>query len=391
MNEQTGLKLQPPPGAWDDFGAGNPQTIGEAIEAIRGTALTESEKGTRFETLVRQVLPTLPEYDMRKVWRFGDWPQRESRMGRDRSDLGIDLVAELNSGEFVAIQCKFWGEHRRLSFRDLATFFADAAPIKERDHEFACLMVVATCPLTASALKQLRGRNGRHVSFYHKHRDDRLDYKSIKRPHTPLPRQADAIVTCVRGLQNHDRGRLIMACGTGKTFTALRVAEALSARAILFVAPSIALVGQARKEWLRQSVGNIASLIVCSDSSAGRSGDDDLGLLELDCPVTRNSGVVAEFLAREGDAMRVVFCTHQSLRRVTDAQGRHGAGPFDLTVIDEAHWTTGVVRNKPRASPDRFTRTLSRTRSAAWTSTTRRFNWRLQTLRWAPRRWTTVG
>lgn len=346
MNDQGQLELAS--GSWDDFGAGNPKTIGEAIDAIRRTALTESEKGTRFETLVRQVLPTLPEYEMRRVWRFGDWPERETRMGRDRSDLGIDLVAQLNSGEFVAIQCKFWGEHRKLSFKDLATFFADAAPIKERNHEFACLMVIATCPLTGAALQQLRGRNGRHVSFYHKHRDDRLDYKGIKRPHRPLPKQDVAIQSCVKGLRNHDRGRLIMACGTGKTFTALRIAEALGARSVLFVAPSIALVGQARKEWLRQAVGEIASVIVCSDSSAGRSGDDELALLELDCPVTRNSGVVSEFLSRDGDAMRVVFCTHQSLRRVTDAQATHGAGPFDLTIVDEAHWTTGIVRDKPR-------------------------------------------
>ena len=84
-------------------------------------------------------------------------------------------------------------------------------------------MVIATCPLTGAALQQLRGRNGRHISFYHKHRDDRLDYKGIKRPHRPLPKQNDAIQSCVQGLQNHDRGRLIMACGTGKTFTALRI------------------------------------------------------------------------------------------------------------------------------------------------------------------------
>ena len=346
MSEQSELELATD--AWDDVGAGNPQTIGEAVAAIRGAALSEGDKGTRFESLVRQVLPTFPEYDMRKVWRFADWPDRERRMGRDRTDLGIDLVAELNSGGYVAIQCKFWGEHRRLSFPDLATFFADAAPIKERDHEFECLMVVATCPLTGNAIQQLRGRNGRYVSFYHKHRDDPVDYQTIKRPHTPLPRQEEAIERCVEGLRNHDRGRLIMACGTGKTFTALRIAEAVDAARVLFVAPSIALVGQARKEWLRQSVGEIASVIVCSDSSAGRSSEDDLGLLELDCPVTRNAAVVSEFIGRSGKAMRVVFCTHQSLRHVTRAQTIHGAEPFDLTIIDEAHWTTGVVKDKPR-------------------------------------------
>ena len=346
MSEQDELELTR--GTGDDLGAGNPQTIGEAMDAIRGTALTEGDKGKRFETLVRQVLPTLPEYDIRKVWRFADWPDRARRMGRDKSDLGIDLVAELNSGGYVSIQCKFWGEHRRLSFTDLATFFADSAPIAERNHEFECMIVVATCPLTSNAIQQLRGRNGRYVSFYYKHRDDPLDYQTIKRPHTPLPKQKEAIERCVEGLHNHDRGRLVMACGTGKTFTALRVAEALGVNRVLFVAPSIALVGQARKEWLRQSIGDIASVIVCSDSSAGQGSGDELGLLELDCPVTRNAGVLAKFLGRTGSAMRVVFCTHQSLRRVTDAQKTHGAGAFGLTIIDEAHWTTGVVRDEPR-------------------------------------------
>lgn len=346
MSEQSELNLSR--NSRDEVGVGSPQTIGALIEAIRNDALTERDKGERFERLVREVLPTLPEYDIRTVWRFADWPDREKRMGRDRSDLGIDLVAELNSGGYVAIQCKFWGEHRRLSFNDLATFFADAAPIRERDHEFELLMVVATCPLTGNALQQLRGRNGRYVSFYHRHRDDPLDYQSIKRPHTPLPKQEEAIDRCIEGLRNHDRGRLIMACGTGKTFTALRIAEALNVTRVLFIAPSIALVGQARKEWLRQSVGEITSVIVCSDSSAGRSTDDDLGLLELDCPVTRNAGVVFDFLNRPGNAMRVVFCTHQSLHHVTEAQKAHGAGRFDLTIIDEAHWTTGIVKERSR-------------------------------------------
>lgn len=143
------------------------------------------------------MLPTLPEYEMRRVWRFADWPDRHV-VGRDASDIGIDLVAELNSGGYVAIQCKFWREHGRLSYSDLATFFADAAPIMERNHEFRCLMVVATRPLTANASQQLRGRNGRYVSFLHKHRDDPLDYQTIKHPHARLPRQRDAIARCTR-------------------------------------------------------------------------------------------------------------------------------------------------------------------------------------------------
>src|SRR5690606_4871545 len=55
--------------------------------------------------------------------------------------------------------------------------------------------------------------------------------------------------------KTHDRGKLIMACGTGKTFTSLRIAEneTKGKGLVLFLVPSIALLGQTLNEWSAQA------------------------------------------------------------------------------------------------------------------------------------------
>ena len=136
-----------------------------------------------------------------------------------------------------------------------------------------------------------------------------------------------------------------MACGTGKTFTSLRVAEQIvnDGGRILFAAPTIALVSQARREWLRQTTRRLACIVVCSDQTAGgRNENEDIRISELECPVSTDPGEIASSLAGDG-ATRVVFCTYHSLRRVTEAQASHGAPAFDLAIADEAHRTTGAM------------------------------------------------
>ena len=147
------------------------------------------------------------------------------------------------------------------------------------------------------------------------------------------------------GLANHDRGRFIMACGTGKTFTALRIAEEMleAGQRILFTAPTIALFSQARREWLRHTTRRLDCIVVRSDPTVGgRSENEDSRISELDCPVTTDPAEIAQSLAGEG-ATRVVFCTHHSPGRVTEAQASHGAPTFDLAIADEAHRTTGAL------------------------------------------------
>ena len=143
----------------------------------------------------------------------------------------------------------------------------------------------------------------------------------------PWELQADAIEDAVTGLANHARGRLVMACGTGKTFTSLRIAEQLveDGQRILFAAPTIALVSQARREWLRQTTRPLSCIVVCSDPTAGgRNENEDIRVSELECPVSTDAAETAQGLVGEGPT-RVVFCTYHSLGRVTEAQAEHGA------------------------------------------------------------------
>ena len=63
--------------------------------------------------------------------------------------------------------------------------------------------------------------------------------------------QKTAVAQVVAGLQQADRGKLIMACGTGKTFTSLRLAEDIAGAGgrVLFLVPSLALLSQSLTEW----------------------------------------------------------------------------------------------------------------------------------------------
>ena len=154
------------------------------------------------------------------------------------------------------------------------------------------------------------------------------------------------------GFSAHRRGKLIMACGTGKTFTALRIAESVSGRGgtILYLVPSIALMGQAMREWATQRAVSHRYMGVCSDTRAGHDAED-APLEELEIPVSTNAASVTKALKEErGDAMTVIFCTYQSLEVIEQAQ-QGGAPRFDLVLCDEAHRTTGVDAPGDRTSP----------------------------------------
>ncbi len=115
---------------------------------------------------------------------------------------------------------------------------------------------------------------------------------------------------------------------------------------ILFAAPSIALVSQARREWLRHTTRGLRCVVVCSNPTAGgRHENEDIRVSELECPVSTDPAAIARSLLGD-EATHVVFCTYHSLGKVTEAQAEHGAPEFDLAIADEAHRTTGVLQRK---------------------------------------------
>ena len=317
-------------------------TAGEVLDRIRLKSRDESEKGRWFELLFMRVALQHPEFEIAEIWRWPDWPEREALTGQDGRDLGIDLVARRTSGEWVAIQCKCYDDGHQLGKGEIDSFLgASQNPI------FSLRWVVATCRWGRNAETAIQGAHPQVSQIdFRQCLDVQVEEEHAERPvQKPWPLQVEAIEDVVEGLANHDRGRLVMACGTGKTFTSLRIAEQIveDGGCILFAAPSIALVSQARREWLRQTTRRLSCIVVCSDQTAGgRNETEDIGVYELECPVTTDPDEIAKSL-KDGDATRVVFCTYHSLNQVTKAQASHGTPAFDLAIADEAHRTTGAL------------------------------------------------
>ena len=312
------------------------------LDRIRAESRDESEKGRWFEQLFMRIALQQPEFEIDGIWRWPDWPEREALTGLDGRDIGVDLVARRNSGEWVAIQCKCYKDRHILGKGEIDKFLGGS-----QQEIFRLRWIVATCRWGPNAERAIQNAHPQVTQIdFREYLDVQVEEQDATRPvQEPWPLQAEAIEDAVAGLANHDRGRLVMACGTGKTFTALRIAERIveDRQRILFAAPTIALVSQARREWLRLTTRELACIVVCSDPTAGgRNENEDIRISELECPVSTDPTEIAGSLDGDGPT-RVVFCTYHSLGRVTEAQALHGAPAFDLAIADEAHRTTGAL------------------------------------------------
>ena len=328
---------------------GGRPSAGEILKRIRAESRDESEKGRWFEQLFMRIALQQAEFEIDDVWRWPDWPEREALTGLDGRDIGIDLVARRTTGEWVAIQCKCYEEGHTLGKGEIDKFLGGS-----QQEIYQLRWIVATCRWGPNAEKAIHNANPQVTQVdFREYLNVQVEEQDSVRPiQDPWPLQLDAIEDTVTGLSNHERGRLVMACGTGKTFTSLRIAEQVveDGQRILFAAPTIALVSQARREWLRQTTRKLECLVVCSDPTAGgRNENEDIRISELECPVTTDPAKIAATLTGPGPT-RVVFCTYHSLGRVTEAQEIHNAPEFELAIADEAHRTTGALIGERRSN-----------------------------------------
>ena len=323
------------------------ERVGDVLARIRRDAASEAEKGRWFEHLFMATVRDNAEFDVAGIWPWREWPARERATGLDGRDHGIDLVAVQTDGTVVAIQCKCYAEDAVIGKPQLDSFLAESAR-----PAFGLRWIVSTCRWNAAAERALAGREPRVARIDFLEFLD-LEIRELQRPaqvRQPKPLQQAAIDAACDGLatQGNDRGKLVMACGTGKTFTALRLSERIvpDAGRILFAAPTIALVSQARREWLTHAARPMTAMVVCSDATAGGRGErHEFGADALVCDVVSAPDAIAERLRAPGGGAKAVFCTYHSLRKVCAAQAEHDAPGFDLAIADEAHRTTGVVRD----------------------------------------------
>ena len=320
-------------------------------------APSNSERGTKFEKLMVRYFELDPmlsqQYDA--VWRWVDWPDRP----KGKIDLGIDLVArERDTGEYTAIQCKFYEPTTTLAKSDIDSFFNESGkkPFTNRiiisttdrwGPNAEASLENQTTPVQRIGLAEIADSPiDWDVSLVDG--DIQVDVSEATR-HEPRPHQATAIDKVFAGFAaGNDRGKLIMACGTGKTFTALKIAERTvaatggSAR-ILFAVPSISLLSQTLREWTAQTQLDLRAFAVCSDVKVSRAAED-INTYDVAIPVTTNAAKLASEMEhrKRAKGLTVVFTTYQSLPVVADAQ-KLGVAPFDLVICDEAHRTTGVT------------------------------------------------
>ena len=326
------------------------------LNSYQAAAITERDKGTAFEKLIKAWLVTDPVQALR-IKQVQTWAQWASSHNQDRTDTGIDLVATRHDGGFTAIQCKFLAADRRLRKEDIDSFIsASAKP------QFSERIIVETTtkawsanaetmlqgqaiPTTRIGLQDLIASDVDWPAFAGTGEIQRRDPRALR------PDQVEALNAVRAGLAAADRGKLIMACGTGKTLTALRVAEDMAGvgEQVLFLMPSLALMAQSVREWCADALLPLATFAVCSDTQVGRhrrSADDiaELEVTDLTFPVTTDAKkVAAAFAAADPQSMRIVFATYQSIQVIAEAQAQHGMAAFDLIVCDEAHRTTGAT------------------------------------------------
>ncbi len=325
-------------------------------------------KGNLFEQLVRQYL--LNDAQMRlefeEVYLWRDWPGN-----RGLPDTGIDLVGILRGsgdepGGAVAIQCKFYAPSHRIQKGDIDSFLSESGK-----HPYVGRIVVETTgqdwssnaknaienqqiPVSVIGLTDLRNSDIDWSTY-------RLETPEAGAQHlarkTLRDHQVVAVSDVMKGFETSDRGTLVMACGTGKTFTSLKIAEKIAEEnggtaRVLFMVPSLALMSQTLGEWATECQMPFHAWSVCSDIKvnrrrAAREDIADISITDLKTPPTTDPKKLAESLARSAneDGLQVVFATYQSIDVIAEAQKLSGDAwrDFDLIICDEAHRTTGVT------------------------------------------------
>lgn len=336
-------------------------TFDQLVEQIDSNLDKQRDRGTAFEKMVVAYLKNEPTYKQKfsDVWMLSDVPEE---YGIPKKDLGVDIVARDYAGNLTAVQAKYY--KGKVGKDTINSFVAEMG----KDYYSSGLLVSSTDqwnrnaeaalenntkPITRIGLSQLRRANFDWQKFSFAKENNLSDKEEKKLRYY----QKDAIANSLKYFKDHDRGKLIMAPGTGKTFTSLKIAEALMKDQgktnfnILYLVPSIQLLSQTLFNWNSDVSDDIhmTSFSVVSDRKANqkkKNSDDDLGAKDVGFEPTTN---VEELMGNYdqvknldlGQNMTVVFSTYQSIDVLHKAQ-EAGYPEFDLIIADEAHRTTGA-------------------------------------------------
>ncbi|MFP6294237.1 type ISP restriction/modification enzyme [Helicobacter pylori] len=316
-------------------------------------------KGSLFEKISRRFLQehdSANEYESIDLWS-------DFKLRGNKGDRGIDMVITTTSKEYIAVQCKF--HQNSISYNDISTFLSQLqAGVDEV--RFKKGIIISTSKLTRAALEEIEQIRsaGMGIDIDEITEEDfiysRIDWEKFdptqtqgelplcdkKKPRSHQTEAINATKEYFSGPKNA-RGKLIMACGTGKTYTSLKIMEALDPKITLFLAPSIALLSQTFREYAQEKSEPFYASIVCSDDKVGKSkneDNDDINFSELPIkPSTRLEDILSVYEKAQKENKRfIIFSTYQSALRIKEAQ-EAGLKEIDLIICDEAHRTVGAM------------------------------------------------
>ena len=356
----------------------------QILEKYRQFSFSERDKGDRFERLMQAYLLTDPQYAtiLKHVWMWNEFPSRKDFGGKD---IGIDLVAQTFEGDYWAIQCKCFQDDAVIDKKAVDSFlatsskqFQDVENLNRVGFSYR-LWISTTNHWGSTAEETIRNQNPPVFRLNQNQLElAPVDWEKIEQGlHGEQARlekkklrqhQKTALDLTHEHFQGNDRGKLIMACGTGKTFTSLKIAEHETGGNgfILFLVPSISLLGQTLREWSADADDDISPIAICSDPkiTKKRTSNDDsdsVSVIDLALPASTDiDKIIHQFYAletTENSGLKVVFSTYQSIEVIAKAQKQYHSrfpqsklGMFDLIVCDEAHRTTGVALTKEDSS-----------------------------------------
>ena len=341
-------------------------TFDELVDQVNNNLDKQRDRGTAFEKMVVAYLKNEPAYKQKfqDVWMLNEVPEEYHI---SKKDTGVDIVAKDYDGNLTAVQAKFY--KGKVGKAEIDSFVAEAgknvysagiivSSTDKWNKNAKATLEDTTKPFSIIGLSQLRHAHFSWQKFNFAKENTDLSNKVIKKIRDY---QNIAINKSLEYFKEHDRGKLIMAPGTGKTFTSLKIAEALMKKQgkkqfnVLYLVPSIQLLSQTLFGWNADVSEDIhmTSLSVVSDTKANKKknkDDDDLGAREIGFePTTKVEDLINHYKLIESNNlpndMRVVFSTYQSIDVIKQAQ-KEGFPEFDLIIADEAHRTTGAIAER---------------------------------------------
>jgi predicted helicase len=345
----------------------------DLIEKYRQISFSERDKGDRFERLMQGYLQTDPKYSYRfkKVWLWEEFPGKKDLGG---NDTGIDLVALTHEGDYWAIQCKCYQSTSVIDKPAVDSFLSTSSrEFKDeslRTTKFSVRLWISTTNLWGpNATEAIKNQSPPvlRINLYDLE-ESPIDWEMLEKGihgeqarisgRSLKPHQKTAMDLTHEHFKSNSRGKLIMACGTGKTFNSLRIAEneTNGKGTVLFLVPSIALLGQTLREWTAFSNEPINPICICSDpeitkKKSKNEDGDGYSVIDLALPASTSvSDIIGQFkkIQKKNQGMTVVFSTYQSIEVISRVQKElkkeiPQLEEFDLIICDEAHRTTGVT------------------------------------------------